>query len=178
VSITLHLIAHTICKQRCSSLSLSHMICPWMRAVHSFWHQSANCCLLAAGVGFAVDFFVDFFLDFFVDFDFNFDFGVVVAVGFVFFFVGAMAVPLVTFFVLLPSPCTFFTCANFPSRDWIHCLSSSINMLISSCIRPLRVERLVGHSASTTAAMRSAVDVRHDLTVTFVMRLSCSFCLI
>ncbi len=69
---------------------------------------------LAAGVGFAADFFVDFFLDFFVDFDFGFNLGVVVAAGFMFFFVGAMAVPLVTFFVLLPSPCTFLPAPVFP----------------------------------------------------------------
>jgi hypothetical protein len=83
---------------------------------------------LAAGVGFAVGFFVDFFLDFFVDFNFGFNLGVVVAAGFMFVFVGAMAVPLVTFLVLLPSPCTFFACASFASRDWIRPLSSSIDV--------------------------------------------------
>ncbi len=68
---------------------------------------------------------MDFFLDFFVDFDFGINLGVVVVAGFMFFFVGAMAVPLVTFFVLLPSPCKVFACASFPLRDWIRCLSSS-----------------------------------------------------
>ncbi len=72
---------------------------------------------LAVGVGFAIDSFVDFFLDFFVDFNFGFNLGVVVAAGLMFFFVGAMAVPLVTFFVLLPLPCTFFACASFLLRD-------------------------------------------------------------
>jgi hypothetical protein len=133
---------------------------------------------LVVGVGFSVDFFVGFFLDFFVDFNFGFNLGVVVAAGFMFYFVGAMAVPLVTFFVLLPLPCTFFDCTSFPLRDWIRCLSSSVGTPTSSWISPLRVGQLAGCSASTTAAMCSAVDIRHDSTVAFVMRLSCSFCLI
>jgi hypothetical protein len=133
---------------------------------------------LVAGVCFAVDFFVGFFLDFFVDFNFGFDLGVVVVAGFMFYFVGAMAVPLVTFIVILPLPCTFFACTSFPLRDWIHRLSSSIDVLTSSWISPLRVGQLAGHSAFKTAAMSSAVDVRHDSTVAFVMRLSCSFYLI
>ena len=67
---------------------------------------------LAAGVSFVVGFFGDFLLDFFIDFNFAFDLGVVAVVGFV--FVWTMAVPLVAFFVFLPSPFTFFACANFP----------------------------------------------------------------
>ncbi len=68
--------------------------------------------LLAAVVGFVVGFFVDFLLDFFCEFDFTFNLVVVAVVGFM--LVWAMAVPLVAFFVFLPSPLTFLPALVFP----------------------------------------------------------------
>jgi hypothetical protein len=92
---------------------------------------------------------------------------------------GAMAVPSVTFFfVFLPLPCTFFACASFPSRDWMHHLSSSVDASTSSLISLLRVGQLAGCLAPKTAAMRSMANVRHGSNVAFALRRSCSFCLI
>ena len=124
---------------------------------------------LAAGEDLVGGFFTDFRVDFFF-LDGGFDLRVTLPVGFMFF--RAMTLP----FDFLPSPCAFFSFPNFASRDWIRRLRSFVET--SSRISPLRVGRLAGRSASTTAAMRSAADKRHGSTVAFEIRCSCSLCLI